>query len=296
MKKLFNHPLTQTTRRIVRRVVATCAVIIAVAFVTTVTRRSRPVAEGARRKGRIRLHGPADAHRPHVGASLARPLRPRGHRHRRTRARAIARSCSPSASTCLDALVHAVQPPRRLRCDRDDRLADVRRDVPGRHAITSRGSRRQNPRGPSAWTTTLQYVRASRGRVHLRGPRDAVERRHAEPRRHRRAAEHRVPRAGELLQRHRHDPELRADARRHAHDVQDRRRQGGARSDRPDDRRRRVAAHRAGRSDAVAGAALLRAVEGRPAADARDLLRRRRRSRCQARATSTAPSTCSARP
>src|SRR5688500_311676 len=46
VKKLFSHPLTQKTRRIVRRVMATCAVIIAVAFVTTITVDLGPALKG----------------------------------------------------------------------------------------------------------------------------------------------------------------------------------------------------------------------------------------------------------
>src|SRR5690606_17648710 len=37
MKRILGHPITQRTRTIVRRVVITCAVILAVAFVTTLT-------------------------------------------------------------------------------------------------------------------------------------------------------------------------------------------------------------------------------------------------------------------
>ena len=37
MKRLLAHPITQKTRTIVRRVVITAAVILAVAFVTTLT-------------------------------------------------------------------------------------------------------------------------------------------------------------------------------------------------------------------------------------------------------------------
>ncbi|MGE0447435.1 MAG: hypothetical protein AB7P99_19595, partial [Vicinamibacterales bacterium] len=37
MKRILGHPITQRTRTIVRRVVITCAVILAVALVTTLT-------------------------------------------------------------------------------------------------------------------------------------------------------------------------------------------------------------------------------------------------------------------
>ena len=80
------------------------------------------------------------------------------------------------------------------------------------------------------------------------------------------------------------------------HDVQDRRRQGRARSDRPDDRRRRVAAHRRGRSDAVARADLSRARRRSTCRGCARSFSPTTTSRCRARATSTAPSTCSTRP
>ena len=37
MKTLFSHPVTRTTRRVIRAVAATCAVLLAVAFVTTLS-------------------------------------------------------------------------------------------------------------------------------------------------------------------------------------------------------------------------------------------------------------------
>ena len=37
MKKFLGHPITRRTRTIVRRVVMTCAVILAVTFVTTLS-------------------------------------------------------------------------------------------------------------------------------------------------------------------------------------------------------------------------------------------------------------------
>ena len=37
MFRILRHPLTRKTRRILRRIVVTCAVIVAVVFVTTVS-------------------------------------------------------------------------------------------------------------------------------------------------------------------------------------------------------------------------------------------------------------------
>ena len=50
---------------------------------------------------------------------------------------------------------HAVHPPRRVRRDRDDRLADVRRDVRRRPPQLPQASRATRRGRKSAWTTTL---------------------------------------------------------------------------------------------------------------------------------------------
>ena len=70
---------------------------------------------------------------------------PRGQAHRR-----------------LDAVEHAHHATHRLRRDPDDRLGYVRRAVPGRLAQLPEVHDEQQP-PKSAWTTTLEYVRASRG-------------------------------------------------------------------------------------------------------------------------------------
>ena len=47
MKKILNHPITQRTRRLLRWAATTTAVILAVAFVTTLTVDLGPRAESS---------------------------------------------------------------------------------------------------------------------------------------------------------------------------------------------------------------------------------------------------------
>ena len=165
---------------------------------------------------------------------------------------------------------------------------DGRAQLPALHAAAARAGRAPGRRRSAV------RPRASR-RVHLPGSRHAVEHRRAQPRCHRRPAGQRVSRPGQLLERHRQDPELRADARRHANDVPHRGRQGPAEPHRPADRRRRVSSSpakwtwRAGPSRPTRSS---RASTSRACARSSSPATP---SRCTARAASTARSTCSAR-
>jgi len=161
VKKLFSHPLTQKTRRIVRRVVATCAVIIAVAFVTTITVDLGPALKGqAERAATSYMGRPMHIGRLGVHLWLGRfvledivieGLKPED----RPFLLADRISISMPWSTLFN---------RRVVFDAIE-MSDWRMYVETFPDGTHNFPRftRPNPRGPSAWTTTLQYVRASRG-------------------------------------------------------------------------------------------------------------------------------------
>ena len=55
--KIFHHPLTQKTRRIIRRGVVTCAVMLAVAFVTTLSVDLGPALKGSAEAGASQYMG-----------------------------------------------------------------------------------------------------------------------------------------------------------------------------------------------------------------------------------------------
>ena len=161
MKKLFNHPLTQTTRRIVRRAVATCAVIIAVAFVTTVSVDLGPSLKARAEKaatdymGRAMHIGRLSVHL-WLGRFVLEDL--------------IIEGLEPDDHPFLIADRITISMPwstlfsRRVVFDTVE-MTDWRMYAEtfpdGTHNFPRFTPR--NPRGPSAWTTTLQYVRASRG-------------------------------------------------------------------------------------------------------------------------------------
>jgi hypothetical protein len=160
LHKLFNHPLTQKTRRIARRVVATCAVIIAVAFVTTVTVDLGPSLRGRAEKAATDFMGrPMHIGRMSVHLWLGRfvledivieGLKPED----RPFLLADRLSISMPWSTVFN---------RRVVFDAIE-MTDWRMYVETFPDGTHNFPRFTRPnRGPSAWTTTLQYVRASRG-------------------------------------------------------------------------------------------------------------------------------------
>ena len=134
----------------------------------------------------------------------------------------------------------------------------------------------RTPRGPSAWTTTLQYVRASRGEFAYadHGTPWSVD--HAEPRRHRRPAQ--LPSTAGRRDSPTAPSPSRTTSRCAPTCSTTFRIVGGKvvldRIDLTTDGAESLLTG-AGRSDAVAGAALSRALESQPAADARDLFRQR---------------------
>ena len=161
IRSLMGHPWTHKTRRIVRAVVVVCAVILAVAFVTTLTidlgpsLRARAEQEGSRFMERPMHIGRLSVHLWR-GRFLVEDLRIEG--------------LTPESRPFLVAKRIYVSMPwetlfnRRIVFDTIemtdwDMHVEMRPD--GRHSfpkVTPRG-----PRGRSSWTTTVQYVRAHRG-------------------------------------------------------------------------------------------------------------------------------------
>ena len=159
----LHHSLTQQTRRIIRRVVVTCAVIMAVAFVTTVSVDLGPAlrarAETAASEymarpthiGRISVH-------LWLGRFVLEDL--------------VIEGLTPDARPFLIADRITVSMPwttvvnRRVVFDAIE-MTNWRMYIEtfpdGRHNFPR--FTRDTPRGPSAWTTTLQYVRAHRGEL-----------------------------------------------------------------------------------------------------------------------------------
>lgn len=161
MRKFFAHPLTQTTRRIVKAVVVTCAVILAVAFVTTVS-----VDLGPALKARAESEGSKLIQRPmHIGR-LAVHL----WRGSFVVEDFVIEGLTPESRPFLTAKRIDVSMPwttlftRRVVFDaiqmRDWRMY-VELHPDGRHNFPK--FTRDTPRRESAWTTTLEYVRASGG-------------------------------------------------------------------------------------------------------------------------------------
>ena len=159
--RLLSHPLTQKTRRIIRRGVVTCAVIMAVAFVTTVS-----VDLGPALKARAEAAASAYMERPmHIGRmSIHLWL------GRFVLEDLVIEGLTPEARPFLIAKRITVSMPwttlvnRRIVFDAIE-MTDWRMYVEtfadGRHNFPR--FTRDRPRDPSAWTTTLQYVRAFRG-------------------------------------------------------------------------------------------------------------------------------------
>ena len=158
--RIFRHPVTQKTRRILRRIVATCAVILAVVLVTTVT-----VDLGPSLKARAEKAASDFMRRPmHIGRLSVRLWLGRfvledvvidGLPGNRPFLVAKSIDISMPWSTLFN---------RRVVFDSVE-MSDwdmyVETFPDGRHNMPRFTP--ETPPEPSAWTTTLQYVRAQRG-------------------------------------------------------------------------------------------------------------------------------------
>ena len=158
---LLHHPLTQKTRRIIRRVVVTCAVMLAVACVTTVsvdlgpTLKARAEAAASEYMGRPMHIGRLSVHL-WLGRFVVEGL--------------VIEGLTPDSRPFLIADRLNVSMPwstlvnRRVVFDAIEMTGwrmYVETFPDGRHNFPR--FTRDTPRDPSAWTTTLQYVRAYRG-------------------------------------------------------------------------------------------------------------------------------------
>ena len=157
----FRHPATQKARVIVRRIVIVCAVILAVAVVTSVAVDVGPALKGlAEREGSRYLGRPLTIGRMEVrlwdGSYVVEDLR--------------IDSLPPTSAPFLVAKrIIVVNSWRTLfnrrfvleRIEMTDWKMHVETLADGRHNFPN--FRRGGPRGQSAWTTTLAYVRAHRG-------------------------------------------------------------------------------------------------------------------------------------
>lgn len=159
--KIFHHPLTQKTRRIIRRGVVTCAVMLAVAFVTTLSVDLGPALKGSAEAGASQYMG-----RPmHIGRLSAHLWRGRF-----VFEDVVIEGLTPDARPFLVADRISVSMPwtslvnQRVVFDAIE-MSDWRMYAEtfpdGGHNFPQ--FTRSGPRGPSDWTTTLQYVRAYRG-------------------------------------------------------------------------------------------------------------------------------------
>jgi hypothetical protein len=161
LKKILGHPLTRRTRTIVRRVVITCAVMLAVAFVTTVTVDLGPALKARAEKAAT------DYMRRGMHIGRLSVLLWRG---QFVLDDVVIDGLTPESRPFLTARrIHVSMPwstlfNRRVVFDAVE-MADWRMYVEtfpdGRHNFPR--FTRNTPRQRSAWTTTLQYVRAHRG-------------------------------------------------------------------------------------------------------------------------------------
>jgi hypothetical protein len=161
VKKLLGHPVTVTTRRVIRAIVVTCAVILAVTFVTTLTVDLGPALKGRAEAEATRFMG-----RPmHIGRLSVHLWRGRF-----VLEDLLIEGLSPQSRPFLTARRIDISMPWSTLVDRrvvfdTIEMTDWRMYVEllpdGRHNFPR--FTRQGPREPSAWTTTLQYVRAHRG-------------------------------------------------------------------------------------------------------------------------------------
>jgi hypothetical protein len=158
--RFFRHPLTQKTRRILRRIVATCAVILAVVLVTTVTvdlgpsLKARAEREASTYMGKSMHIGRLSVH-VWLGRFVLEDVVIDGLPGNKPFLVARRIDISMPWSTLFT---------RRVVFDAvemTDWQMYVETFPDGRHNLPRFTP--QNPRGPSAWTTTLQYVRAQRG-------------------------------------------------------------------------------------------------------------------------------------
>jgi len=159
--KIFHHPLTQKSRRIIRRGVVTCAVLLAVAFVTTLSVDLGPVL-----KARAEAAASGYMGRPmHIGRLSAHLWRGRF-----VIEDVVIEGLTPDAQPFLVADRLTVSMPWTTLADQrvvfdaiemtDWRMyAEMFPD--GSHNFPR--FMRSGPRDPSDWTTTLQYIRAYRG-------------------------------------------------------------------------------------------------------------------------------------
>ena len=158
---VFHHPLAQQTRRVLRRIVVTCAVILAVAFVTTVSVDLGPAVK-ARAEGAASdfMRRPMHIGRLSVHLWLGRFVLED----------VVIDGLTPESRPFLTAARITVSMPwstlvnRRVVFDTIE-MTDWRMYVElfpdGRHNFPK--FTRDTPRGRTSWTTTLAYVRAHRG-------------------------------------------------------------------------------------------------------------------------------------
>ncbi len=161
MKRIFAHPLTQKTRLAIKAVVIACAVILAVAFVTTLSVDLGPVL-----KERAEKAASDFMKRPmHIGRLSVHLWRGRF-----VLEDLIIEGLTPESRPFLNARRISISMPwstlitRRVVFDAIE-MVDwtmyVEYFPDGR--ISFPNFRSNRPRGQSSWTTTLQYVRAHRG-------------------------------------------------------------------------------------------------------------------------------------
>ena len=163
LKKFFLHPVTRKTRTVVRRVVIVCAVILAATLVTTVT-----VDLGPAVKARAEAAATQYLQRPtHIGRMSVRLWRGRF-----VLDDLVIEGLTPDSRPFLTAQRVTVSMPwstlvdQRVVFDAIE-MTDWRMYVEtfpdGRHNFPR--VRGDPPQERSAWTTTLQYVRAHRGEL-----------------------------------------------------------------------------------------------------------------------------------
>jgi hypothetical protein len=161
VKTILNHPITQRTRRILRRLATTTSVILAVAFVTTLTvdvgPRLRALAE---RTGSNYIERPMHIGRLGVhlwlGQFVVEDL--------------VIEGLTPESRPFLTAKRIDVSMPWSTLFTRRVVLDEIEMSDWTMYAEVLAGGghnfprfTRGGPRTPSAWTTTLAYVRAHRG-------------------------------------------------------------------------------------------------------------------------------------
>ena len=214
--------------------------------------RPRTGGEGQGGNRRLEVHRAADAHRLAENPPADRQGARRGSDHRRPPRRRSAVLHGQTARG-LDRLGAGGggEAGHHDQLGRDDRLADAGREVGERAQLPALHTGRWPAEGAAADHRDDEGDARVARAVHLRGSRNAVERRLPQPRRrHRQPAE--VPRHGDLQGRHRQDPGLRPDVGEHESVVRDRRAAHPSRPDRSGHRRREDGGARRGRRRALA--------------------------------------------